>query len=339
MNRSRRWLVWLLLWGLVFVFLYAALRDVPLQQVTTTLRQLKPGQVGVLAALNLLYLAVVNLRWWLILRSLNHPLPLLSVVAYRMAGFGLTYITPGPQFGGEPLQVHLVHTRHGVPLPEAVTSVFLDRLFDLLVNFTFLVFGVVVILTVGLPGALWNGSLLLPLLLFLLPAGHIAALWCGRMPITAAFNLLARRFGTSGLRRAADVARSSETHIARMLRQNSRLMAALLVISIAGWVLAVLEYALMLRYLGVPAGFAGTISAMTAARIAFLLPLPAGLGALEASQVLAASMLGWGASTGVAVSLVIRARDTLLALLGLVIGSWAASPYRRHKPRSEESSP
>ena len=59
------------------------------------------------------------------------------------------------------------------------------------------------------------------------------------------------------------------------------------------------------------------IISLTAARIAFLTPLPGGLGALEASQVFAMGALGFNPALGISISLWIRSRDVLLALLGL----------------------
>ena len=57
--------------------------------------------------------------------------------------------------------------------------------------------------------------------------------------------------------------------------------------------------------------------ALLAARAAILLPLPAAVGALEASQALAMVSLGLPAAYGISLSLLIRGRDVLLGLLGL----------------------
>ena len=59
---------------------------------------------------------------------------------------------------------------------------------------------------------------------------------------------------------------------------------------------------------------------MTAARIAFLLPAPGGLGVLEASQVLTFSALGLNPAVGLSLTLLIRVRDIALGTGGLL---WA----------------
>jgi uncharacterized membrane protein YbhN (UPF0104 family) len=56
---------------------------------------------------------------------------------------------------------------------------------------------------------------------------------------------------------------------------------------------------------------------LTAARIAFMLPSPGGLGTLEASQVLMFEVLGFNPALGISISLLVRGRDLLLGGLGL----------------------
>ena len=86
------------------------------------------------------------------------------------------------------------------------------------------------------------------------------------------------------------------------------------------------EYWLTLRFLGVQLNLSQTIGALAAARIAFLTPLPGGIGALEASQVIVLQALGFHPAMGISVSLLIRARDLTLGGIGLW---WAAVLSRK----------
>ena len=60
-----------------------------------------------------------------------------------------------------------------------------------------------------------------------------------------------------------------------------------------------------------------SVVVLPAARVAFLLPVPAGLGALEAGQVLAMQALGINPAVGIGLSLLIRSRDIIFGGLGL----------------------
>ena len=110
------------------------------------LSRLRAAQFFVLAILNGLILLVLNGRWWLILGGFGYHLPYLTLTGYRLAAFGVSYFTPGPLFGGEPLQVYLIERDHEVPRAVAIAVIALDKSLDLLANFIFLAVGVTLVL-------------------------------------------------------------------------------------------------------------------------------------------------------------------------------------------------
>lgn len=293
----------------------------PVRQIAGVLRRIDFKQVILLVLVNFIFLLLVNIRWALLLHSLGWKIPLFKLMQYRLASFGVSYFSPGPQFGGEPIQVHLLSRQHGVPLATAISSVFLDRLVDLLSNFTFLFIGCVLVLVGGLLAG-WQGRVLwaVALVLLMLPAGHLLAISLNKKPLSWLLGRARSRFPFFLKIRA--LVFQTEEQMAGLVRAKPATLAAMIGLSALVWVGAVLEFWLCLRFLGVTATGFETVSALTAARLAFLLPLPAGLGALEASQSLSAHLLGWGPAVGIALSLVIRARDVLLALLGLGFGSF-----------------
>ena len=98
-------------WGIALALLAWVLIRVPFGDALTALARLTLAQIGGLILLNGLIFLTFSGRWWLILRAQGHTIPYLRLSAYRLAAFGVTYFTPGPQFGGEPLQVYLVQRR------------------------------------------------------------------------------------------------------------------------------------------------------------------------------------------------------------------------------------
>ena len=227
------------------------------------------------------------------------------------------------------MQVHLL-TRQGIPLSTALSSVSLDKLLELAINFTFLVGGVVLVLQSGLLGdlALSQGLafnhglassqvLALALGLALLPAGYLAALWGGKQPLAG----LLWRINHPLLQAAERLVREAETLTGEFCRQKPGALLAAVAISLLTWAVMVLEYYLMLNFLGLSVNPAQAIAGLTAARLAFLAPTPAGLGALEASQALASEALGFGLVSGLTVSLVIRARDLLIGAAGFSLAA------------------
>jgi len=320
--QRRPW--WLLFWFALPVVLWWSFRSFSVGEIWTTLRNLSLGSILVLFVLNAFVLVSFSSRWWLILRAQGCQVSYWSLVGYRLAGFGITYFTPGPQLGGEPLQVHLLTRRNNIPSTVAIASVTLDKMLELLANFTFLLVGIITILLSGVLGEgtnyLW---LLLPAGLLVIPAGYLLALWRGALPVTKILRKLARRFpGSQRLARWPDTLQAVEEETGQFFHGHPGTLLVAILISILVWILLVFEFGLAVRFLGISLSLAEVITLLTAARLAFLLPIPAGIGTLETGQMLAMGMIGASPMIGISLSLLIRVRDAALGGFGLWWGGW-----------------
>jgi uncharacterized membrane protein YbhN (UPF0104 family) len=81
------------------------------------------------------------------------------------------------------------------------------------------------------------------------------------------------------------------------------------------------EYMLITSFLGVNLHNWQTVAGWATSWLSFLVPLPGGLGALEASQVFTLGAFGMSAALALSVALLIRARDLLIGGLGLLLAS------------------
>jgi uncharacterized protein (TIRG00374 family) len=356
MSKKRR-LLPLLPWIIAPLLLVWVLRAAPLDEAWAILQQLSLAELLGLALLNVLVLLSFSGRWWIILRSQGHHIPYLRLVGYRLAAFGVTYFTPGPQFGGEPVQVYLPEKRDGVPRSTAVAAVTLDKTLELLVNFAFLAGGVALIVQRRLLSEdAERAALAAALILFALPPLFLLAIWAGGRPMTRTARAVVwpaqawKRWrpgpdravaGPDRITRLLGGVESSERQVRAFCRQHPAALVAAMGVTLLSWLGMIAEYWLALWALGIVLSPVDAIIALTAARIAFLAALPAGLGALEASQVLALGALGANPAAGLSLSLLIRLRDTALAaagvwwglrLAGRAGGLLDASPYATLEP-------
>jgi uncharacterized protein (TIRG00374 family) len=287
-----------------------------------TLARLTIPQAAFLLLVNTGIFFLFTFRWWWILRGQGYKPPFLHLVRYRLTAFGITYFTPGPQFGGEPYQVYALHKVEEIPISASVSSVSLDKLAELLANFSFLLIGVVVILRFGFFPALGRVPILpMVMVMLALPIIYLVALWFGRLPLTAISRVL-RPKKTLGatVQKVLLAIESAEVELANTWRQQPGLLLIALLISMVSWLALILEYRLALQYLGLSLPWPQTIGVLTGARLAFLFPLPGGIGTLEASQIMAMQALGASTALGVSLSVLIRARDVLFGGLGLALG-------------------
>ncbi len=315
------------LWFLILVaLLYFSLRNAPFTEIWEALKGLRLWQIGLILLINALVICLMTARWWLILRAENPSLPFLPLVGYRLAVFGLSYFTPGPQVGGEPLQVLYLQRNHGLTFARATSAVIMDKLLEFLVNFILIGIGAWAIIRVGLipeSGIRLNLSLIGLAILLIGPVVHIILLYNGIMPIS---RILLRQPFIKPENKSVRLVIVAERMASVFCQKHVRVMF----LAIGASLLAVLgiaaEYYLMVRFLGMQINAVQVFAALTAMQVAFLMPLPGGLGALEASQVFALGAFGQPASAAISLTLLMRARDILNGGIGLLLAGRGFKP-------------
>lgn len=318
-------LLWLSPWLIAGLLLVWVWYSVSLTETMALLSELGWNQIIALVMINGLVLLILNGRWWLILYGLGHHLPYLTLTGYRVAAFGLSYFTPGPLIGGEPLQVYLLEQYHRVPRATAIAVMTVDKLLEWMVNVLFLLIGVAFILQQQLlQPALASKIVTFSLFLSILPFAFLFAIWQRRYPISSFWQLgdhlsFLRTHPT--YQKISQTIRESETITTDFCQQAPLALFSSLLISLLGLLALLVEYWFMLTSLGIELTFSQLMAALAAARVALFLLIPGGLGAIEASQVLALSQMGFNPAVGVSISLLIRARDVILGAIGLWWGS------------------
>jgi uncharacterized protein (TIRG00374 family) len=305
------------------ILLSFALRNVPLHEIWGTIRGLQLWQIAALFGLNLFIYALITLRWWVIVRAENRSVAYFPLLLVGIAVFGVSYFTLGPHVGGEPLQVFYLQRKYRLTFTHATASVVMDKLLELLANFFLLVVGLTAIFRAGIlstnGGNSWL-SLSGLLVLCMWPPVHIIFLYRRRYPVSAALRAIPLlRKDSKPVRFIAASERLAGAFCRRHL--SSLLVAA--AISICAGIGMVSEFALIVNFLDIQLSSWQTIAAWTAGWLSLLVPLPGGLGALEASQVFALGIFGVPPALAIGVTLVMRARDLLVGSLGLMLASRA----------------
>lgn len=317
-------LFWL---ALLLALLYWALRNAPLGEIWDSLKLLQAWQLAALLALNTGIFALITARWWIIVRAEARRVPFLPLITYRLAAFGMSYFTPGPQVGGEPLQILYLKNAYGLTTVRATAAVIMDKLLEFLANFLFLALGLFAVAASGMLGGFAPPAwVAVPVVLFLLwPLAHISLLYQRRHPLSALIRPIHKRIpetkNFAAIETFLRLVIVSEHLAALFCRRRLGAMLAATGVSLLSWAGMVLEYHWMLSFLSADLSASQTLAALTVVRLSFLAPLPAGLGALEASQVFAATAFGLPAALGISLALLMRGRDILLGGLGLLIAA------------------
>ncbi len=319
MKNKRTWLIRALILLVLGSLLVWAMRNAPLKDIWSTIQRLQPWQIGAIGLVNALLYLLISLRWWIIVRAEASHVPFWPLLLVRVAVFGVSYFTLGPQIGGEPLQVLALQRRYGLSYSRATASVLMDKLLEFLVNFLLLALGLAAILQAGL--LVESGVRLVAILgglicLIAWPPVHILLLFNKKYPLTAILRSIPFIPRKS---RAVRFLRASEWLAGLFCQRHPRALMGSLAVSLLAGVGMLTEYALMLSFLGIRLPFWQAVAGWTAGWLSFLVPLPGGLGALEASQVFALGAFGVPAAIAISTTLLMRARDLSIGGLGLLL--------------------
>ena len=131
----------LLLWAAALILVGWVLSRLPLADIAQSIARLSPGQWLAWTGINLSIIFLATWRWQVLIDMLDVPVRFGELLMMRQAGQAVSFITPGPQFGGEPLQAFWLWQRK-LPIHSALLAVGLDRFYELWINFSLLLLGV-----------------------------------------------------------------------------------------------------------------------------------------------------------------------------------------------------
>jgi uncharacterized membrane protein YbhN (UPF0104 family) len=175
-------LLWILL---LAALLYFALRDAPLTEIWASVRQLQLWQMGFILVINTIFYLLATTRWWIIVEAENKHVTFWPLFLVRVAVFGISYFTLGPQVGGEALQILVLRQKYHLSYTHATGAVMMDKLLEFLVDFLLIAVGLAAVLQSGIlieSGIRLGLSLTVLVVLVVWPPLHLVLLYKGRYP-------------------------------------------------------------------------------------------------------------------------------------------------------------
>ncbi|MDP2631218.1 MAG: lysylphosphatidylglycerol synthase transmembrane domain-containing protein [Candidatus Uhrbacteria bacterium] len=269
-------------------------------------------------ALSLLNFVLYSWRWQIIT---NKQLPkeryvsLWRMFMNRMSGYAASYLTPAAQVGGEPVRIAML-VSDGVPLKQATSSVVLDIAFELSAYVTFILAGVVlaIISGVGTDSILVVLIGLAVMLVALLSFFILIAK--GRSFFVPVFKIL-QLHRIRRLKRFEAGLRKTEFMMSEFLAGKPRLISGIAFLSVIVISFRIIEVFYIAYFFGVNLDFAQAFLVATLPGVALILPVPAGLGLFEGGFTAVFAVLSIPLSA-VAFALIIRARDLVFILVGVI---------------------
>jgi glycosyltransferase 2 family protein len=313
--------------GILFLLgaglLYYVISSIDLAAVWNTLSQISLANYLIYLALGFGVFTLYTLRWKLILNCHGHSLSFIKMYWYRLSAYGISYLTPS-QLGGEPVRIYLAAESDNVRLRDVVSSVLTDKLFEVSALLTFIAAGVIYLAFTNLVA---NGaqSVLFAIVIFL-----IALLVYTYHRLVSGKGVLAPLFRTVRLHKIKSISKfeskliRTENRVAHFLskEEHQRLaipLAGLISIGIVAFI--IFEHWLLAYFLGVNLTVTQAFIVSTIPLIAYMIPIPLGVGIYEGAHITLFSLLGYEPSFALSIVLAIRTKDIIISIFSLIYAS------------------
>jgi len=252
-------------------------------------------------------------------KSVHQKVPFTRLFLHRMSGFALSYLTPSAQTGGEPLRI-LMLQHEGIPSHTAVTSVIIDKALEFAALFVFIGVGITLALIDGsLPA---NTQIIFGVILVVL-LSIIAWFYYSSVKDIGFFSSILRFTHLTRFKRFKKMEEKLievEKQMAAFYKNHLKVFLFLIFISLIISAFLLLEHYLVARFMGVRLTFFQTFLASTIPYLAYIVPIPGGLGLLESGHAAIFALLGVNINAFVLV-FIIRMRDMVFVLVGLIHAS------------------
>ncbi len=310
-----------LLWIAAFGLAAWILAQLPMEGVLQSVAELSLAQWLLWICLNLLVIALLTGRWQLLTRAMGVTVRFPQLLRVRQAGQVISFVTPGPQFGGEPLQVHWLWKRYGLSGHAALLAVGLDRFYELWINFAVLLLAVLA-LAASAGTSLVDWQTIALILSGLVVTLALCAGFLLRQPqrIRTWIESLTRPWKKHP-RLGQLPAHWTQLHqsLQTLVKEKRLALGLALGLSLLGWVGMIAEFWLLLRFVDLEFDLTTFVTLFTVVRLAFLLPLPGGVGSVEAGLFWAFSALGLPLPAATGLIALMRLRDVLVLTAGALM--------------------
>lgn len=321
LNKPIFFTITLIIGGLLFI---VVINSVGIDKIIETVSAFKLWHFALLISLNAAALLISIIRWKIILDATGNIAPFKKVLAARMIGYSVNYLTPSGLVLGEPFKGMVLAGKTGLNLGSTMVSIVIEGsiflstllLFVIIGTFSFLSYsnlsGRMILVTIG--------AIFILIFVFYLfftkmikPTGA-----AGEMGFFSYLIDILRLNKIPFIGNLKNKIVRRENEIQKFFQLHRRTVFLSIFLSIAEIAMTLASFWLTLYFLNFTISVRVLLGIFSLMSISYLIPLPASLGGLELSQVFAFGFFALGGqATALAFTLIIRVISLIFVAIGI----------------------
>ena len=255
-------------------------------------------------------------RLKVILKAYGYTIPIFKLVKQTIAGFAVSYITPVSRLGGEPLRIYLLKKECGVDYKVGTTGVILDKFIEILGSASYGIIGLVLLIyTIPTPlifKIIFGSCVVLSLIVL------GAFYYCSVHQYKSLSALLRLIKLDKKYKKFNKALIDIESHLSDFFINHKKSFCLSFMFYIISGMMFILEFKFLLLSIGINVSILSLILIINIWGLINFIPVPGGLGFLEASQSGIFYLLVGDGTVGLSMSLLLRVGYLMVVCLGFI---------------------
>lgn len=301
------------------------IRDVGIDKIANIVLSLNFWQFAALALLYGAGFLVSALRWKIILDANGNFVPFRKILAARMMGNSINYLTPSGLIMGEPFKAMILAGENDLKFGETMVSVVVEGAVYLSTLLVIVIIGVLGFISYSAVSQKIFFSIVGVLALLLAIFCLFLVKMIKKSPVSAGdkgfFTYLIALFRLdkiSFVNGFKEKIARGEARIREFFSLHRRVVFSAIFLSLAEITIMLFAHWLTIAFLGFTISAKTLLGVFSLMSIANVLPLPASLGGFELSQIFAFSFFGLGGQAiALAFSLIVRIISLIYVMIGI----------------------
>lgn len=300
-----------------FAILGIVISSIGVGEIVDIFLQFSPWGIIPLLVLTVLSHIVSAIKWQYILASTGIRVPLMPLLKMWLVGYAISYITPAVLIGGDFFRSNMLRERYGIPWARALSSVFIDKTLEAAIWISVVFAGAAVfIYKSGISSVSeYMGAALGAIITF---AGFLAVVYVfifRRKSLVRLLFLKPFKFENSTVDKfLSDIEKDFFDFFSF---RNRKYILGASKIAILKYIILWARNIFLIFYLVKVFSLSASLTTLGFSYLSYIAPLPAAIGAQEGLLSLVFAQVGFGASTGVVFSFILRGAESVMVVLGI----------------------
>ncbi len=313
------------------VILISVILTIGIGEIIKDFFQFSPWGIIPLVLLTVAFHAVSAIKWQYILRAMGIYVPVISILKVWLVGYAVSYITPVAYIGGEILRSYILHERHKVSWPKALSSVGVDKASESVMWIFVMFVGIIIFITQS--GIFAASSMVVSSVVVMAFFAFLTALvyFFILKKKSLLSILILKPLGLTSTKGGKSLLEAEVLLFKFFSLKNKKCVSWTFALTAFKFILAWARNVFLIFYLIKVISLSGGMVALGFSSVSYSLPIPAALGAQEALLSLAFAGVGFDSSAGTVFSFLLRGAELMAVGSGLFfLMHWGLGKFAFH---------